>query len=145
MKPMRNLSAFVCALGVLYASAAANADAAKPVQPRGPATIKELMTLVVEPTSNGIFNVGNQPPKTDADWKTLQSQALTLLELANSLTSANRAKDKAQWLTYVKALQGASKTAFAAAMAKNVEALTDLSDPLYMTCADCHEHYLPKK
>lgn len=121
------------------------ADAPKKAPSRGPATLKELMTLVVDPSSGGVFNVGSQAPKNDADWKTLQGQALTLLEAANTLTSASRAKDKEKWMQFAKTLQAQSRMAFAAAMAKNVNALTDLSDSLYQACADCHAKYIPKK
>ena len=131
----------LCAIGV----ASVHADPAKPVPAHGPASMKELMTLVVEPNSNGIFQVGGEEPKSPDGWKTLQTQALTLLEVANTLTNPSRAKDKDQWMKDARALQASSKKAFDAAMAKNVAALTDLSDPLYETCAQCHEHYLPKK
>lgn len=138
--------AVLCVSSALCAvlASSALADAPKPVPAHGPASVKELMTLIVEPASNGIFQVGGEPPKTDAQWKTLQGQALTLMELANTLSSPARAKDKAQWLKDAKALQTESKKAFDAAMAKNADALMEISDSLYETCAGCHEHYLPK-
>jgi len=120
------------------------AEMPKAAPKRGPATLKELMTLAVEPASNGVFQAASEPPKKDADWKTLQGQALTLLELADTLTSPARAKDKDQWMKFAQALKDASRSAFAAAMAKDANALMELSDPLYTTCANCHEHYLPK-
>lgn len=137
----------ILAFGLLAVSYSVSVFAAdvKSVAMRGPATLKELMTLIVEPTSNGVFYVASQPPKNDAEWKTLQGQALTLLEAANSLTTTNRSKDKKQWMADAKLLQEASKTAFAAAMAKNITALADLNDPLYTACSTCHEHYLPKR
>jgi mono/diheme cytochrome c family protein len=146
MKLSHFYPAILCISGALCAvfTGAHAADAPKPVPAHGPATIKELMTLVVEPASNGIFQAGGEPPKTEAQWKTLQGQALTLLELANTLSAANRAKDKGQWLTDAKAFQVESKKAFDAAMAKNVDALMTISDSLYETCAGCHGHYLPK-
>ena len=138
--------AVLCATGALCAvlAGAHAADAPKSIPTHGPATIKELMTLIVEPASNGIFQVGGEPPKTDAQWKTLQGQALTLMELAATLSQPARAKDKGQWMKDAKALQVESKKAFDAAMAKNVDALMTISDSLYETCAGCHERYLPK-
>jgi hypothetical protein len=135
-------------LGVIVAGMAL-AEGSKPQATRGPATLKEVMTLVVDPSANGIFQVGSQAPKNDADWKTLQGQALTLMEIANTLTAPNRTpnqvKDKQEWTKFAKALQTESRKAFALSMAKDVKALGDLSDPLYQTCADCHEKYLPKR
>jgi hypothetical protein len=136
---------FAMGAASLIVVAAALAQTSKPPPARGPASIKELMTLIVEPTSTGVFRVASEAPKNDAEWKTLQGQALTLLEVANSLTTAARAKDQKQWMQDAKLFKDSSKIAFAAAMAKNVEALSDLNDPLYTACANCHEHYLPKR
>ena len=119
------------------------ADAAKPAS--SSPTLHDVMTLVVDPAANGVFQVASQAPKNDAEWKTLQSQALTLYEISKTLTTPGRAKDQNQWAQYAKALQASSKTAFQAAMKKDVKILSDLSDPLYMTCSDCHEKYIPKK
>jgi len=108
-------------------------------------SIKDLMVKIVEPTSNAIFYISSEPPKTDAQWKTLQGQSLTLLEIANSLTSTGRAKDKKQWMQDAKLLIDAANTAYEAANAKNVAVLEELNDPLYTACTTCHEHYLPKR
>ncbi len=133
------LVAALCAV-----SQAVPADTPKPTPKHAPATIKQLMTLVVEPASNGVFQAAGEPPKSDEAWKTLQGQALTLVEVAKDLASAAHAKDKGEWPKFAKAMQDSSELAFAAAMAKNAKALEDLSDPLYTTCANCHEKYLPK-
>jgi hypothetical protein len=138
-------SKVIVALGLLnmVAAPAIHAQNTKAASPTP--TLKEVMTLVVDPAANGVFQVEGQPPKNDADWKALQGQALTLFEISKTLTSPGRAKDQKQWVEFAKALQNASKTAFTAAMAKDVKALSDLSDPLYMTCANCHEKYIPKR
>jgi len=142
MKTKHGVFVLPAALGILSALLASGVFADTPK--RGPATIKELMTLLVDPASNAVFQAASEPPKKDAEWKTLQGQALTLLELAGTLTSPRRAKDKDQWMKYAQAMRDASRAAFAAAMAKDANALMELSDPLYNTCANCHEHYLPK-
>jgi hypothetical protein len=108
-------------------------------------TLHDVMTLVVDPAANGVFQVASQAPKNDAEWKTLQSQALTLYEISKTLTTPGRAKDNKEWMQLAKALQSSSKTAFQAAMKKDAKVLGDLSDALYQTCADCHEKYIPKK
>lgn len=114
---------------------------AAPPQP----PLKDVMVKVVEPASNAIFYISREPPKDDEQWKVLQGQALMLLEIANSLTTPPRAKDKRQWMQDAKLLIDASAAAYVAANAKNLTALEELNDPLYTACATCHEHYLPKR
>lgn len=116
----------------------ASADAPRP-------SLKDVMVKIVEPTSNAIFYISREPPKDEEQWKALQGQALMLLEIANSLTTPARAKDKKQWMQDAKLLIDASNAAYAAANAKNVAALEELNEPLYTACATCHEHYLPKR
>jgi cytochrome c553 len=110
-----------------------------------PVTVKDLMVKIVEPTSNAIFYVARQAPQNDDQWKELQGKALTLVEIANSLTSPKRAKDQKRWLQDAKLLIDTSNAAYTAANAKNQSALEDLNDQLYTACTTCHEHYLPKR
>ena len=130
----------IAALALCAATAVAAAAPA-----RGPATMKELMKLVIEPASNGVFQAAGEAPKSEAQWSALQGQALTLVEIAGTLTATNRSKAGKQWSTDVKAFQLESKKAFDAAMAKDATAFEALSDSLYTTCANCHEHFVPKK
>ena len=103
------------------------------------------MVKIVEPASNAVFYISRQTPKNDDEWKALQGQALMLNEIARSLTTPARAKDKQQWMQDAKLLLDASSAAYAAANAKNTAALEELNDRLYTACTTCHEHYLPKR
>jgi cytochrome c553 len=107
--------------------------------------LKDVMTKIVEPASNGVFYISRQPPQNDDQWKIVQGQALMLSEIATSLLTPVRAKDKKQWMEDAKLLLDASNAAYAAANAKNQSALEDLNDQLYTACTTCHEHYLPKR
>jgi len=109
------------------------------------ATLKELMTKVVEPASNAVFYVGREAPTTDAQWKALQIQAAKLKEAAAKLTTSTYAKDKGRWMQDAKLLVDASNAAVTAANSKKQAALEELNDPLYTACITCHEHYQPKK
>jgi cytochrome c556 len=117
--------------------------AAPPTAARAP--LKDVMVKIVEPTSNAVFYIGRQPPKNDEEWKVLQGQALMLSEIATSLMTPVRAKDKQQWMHNAKLLLDASNAAYAAANAKNATALEELNDQLYTACTTCHENYLPKR
>jgi cytochrome c553 len=109
------------------------------------ASLKYVMVKIIEPASNGVFYISRQPPKNDDEWKVLQGQALMLSEIATSLTTPARAKDKQQWMQDAKLLLDAANVAYAAANAKDTAALEDLNDQLYTACKNCHEHYFPKR
>jgi cytochrome c553 len=119
------------------------ASAAPTTTPR--ASLKDVMVKIIEPASNGVFYISRQPPKNDDEWKVLQGQALMLSEIATSLTTPARAKDKQQWMQDAKLLLDAADAAYTAANAKNTTALEDLNDQLYTACRTCHEHYFPKR
>jgi cytochrome c556 len=138
------MNALRASLALLVAGITASiALAAPPTAARAP--LKDVMVKIVEPTSNAVFYIGRQPPKNDDEWKALQGQALTLSEIATSLMTPARAKDKQQWLQDAKLLLDASNAAYAAANAKNAAALEELNDQLYTACTTCHEHYMPKR
>jgi len=109
------------------------------------ATLNEVMVKIVDPASNGVFYIGRQLPKNDEEWKTVQGQALILSEIATSLMTPVRAKDKKQWIQDAQRFLDASNAAYAAANAKDAAALEGLNDQLYEACRTCHEHYLPKR
>jgi hypothetical protein len=118
---------------------------AAPPPATAPASVKDLMAKIVEPASNAVFYVSRQPPENEDQWKALQGQALILSEIATTLMTPARAKDKQQWLRDAKLLRDAGNAAYAAASAKNVAALEELNEQLYTACTTCHEHYQPKK
>ena len=113
--------------------------------PAARATLNEVMVKIVDPASNGVFYIGRQPPQNDDEWKTLQGKALILSEIATSLMTPARAKDKKQWIQDAQRFLDASNAAYAAANAKDAAALEGLNDQLYEACRTCHEHYLPKR
>jgi hypothetical protein len=106
-------------------------------------TLSELMLDVIYPTSNAIFYILRAPPKTDADWTAIKTQALTLAESANLLTMPERAKDQDKWMADAKLLRDAGTAAYRAAQAKNLEAIVALNDQLYEACVQCHTDYRP--
>ena len=106
-------------------------------------TMSELMLDVIYPTSNAIFYILRAPPKTDAEWNVLKTQALTLAESANLLTTPARAKDQDKWMADAKLLRDVGTAAYRAAQAKNVDAIVALNDQLYDACVQCHTDYRP--
>lgn len=123
----------------ITAATPAQQDALKPV-----ATIKQLMTVLVVPSSDVVFNAASDPPKTDQQWTVVWNNALAVAESGNLLMIGPRARDGATWMKMARAQVDAAQAALKAAEAKNVEELATAGDQIYETCAACHERYMDK-
>ncbi len=105
--------------------------------------MSELMVKIIYPASDAIFYISSRTPETDAEWATLQGQALVVAESANLIMMPRRAYDKDRWMRDSKLMLDAGRAAYKAAMEKDVEALVALSDQMYQSCVVCHLHYRP--
>ena len=116
----------------------------KPV-PIFPATMKELMVDLIFPTSNELFYVSRNEPKTDGDWMRLEMNFLALAESANALMAPPRARDQGQWMKDGKLLQDVAVKAYRFAKARDYAALTttELNEEIYEACQACHVNYRP--
>lgn len=129
-------------IGVMILLLAGTAMAEAPTfQPVG--TTLQLMKGIVIPSSNVIFNVPSQAPKTDEEWASVQNNALMLAEAGNLLMMEGRAKDNGEWMKDAKELVTAGSAAFQAANAKDVNKLTDIGDDILTACETCHTKYKP--
>jgi cytochrome c556 len=131
---MRKLAVFL-----LAASAVAQA----PVAPRPVGSMSQLMVDIIYPTSDAVFYIQRNPPKTDQEWNTLRAAALTLAESANLLMMPGRARDQGDWMQDAKLLLDTGNDAWKAAQAKDVDAIVALNDRLYTACVTCHQQYRP--
>jgi len=107
-------------------------------------TVHQIMLGIVVPTSDVIFKVPNEAPKTDAEWATVQNSALMLAESGNLLLLPGRAIDTGEWAKDAMALVTAGSAAYKAANAKDADAVADAGNKIYDTCEGCHTKYLPK-
>jgi hypothetical protein len=107
-------------------------------------SMSQLMIDIIYPTSNSVFYIGGQPPKTQKEWDDFQGQALMLAEAGNLLMMEGRARDQDKWMKDAKMLVDAGAAAFKDAQAKNVDAILALNDQLYAACVTCHEDYRPR-
>jgi len=125
-------------------SAPASPTAASKV-PIFPATMKELMVDLIFPTSNELFYVSRNEPKTSGDWMKLEMNFLALAESANVLMAPPRARDQGQWMKDAKLLLDVAVKAYRLAKAKDYEALTapELNEEIYEACQACHVNYRP--
>ena len=62
-------------------------------------------------------------------------------ESANLLMMPGRARDQKQWMADAKLMLDAGAAAVKAAKAKDVAAISALSDQLMESCTSCHRHY----
>ena len=128
-------------VGVSLHTLAAQTQAPKAFQPVG--NMSQLMIDIIYPTSDAIFYVDREPPKTQHDWDVLRSQALTLAESGNLLMMDGRARDQKNWILESKMLVDLGGKAYKAAQAKDIEGIRALNDSLNAACVVCHYQYRP--
>jgi len=126
---------------------AATAMAQAPTQIQGTfqpvGNMSQLMIDIIYPTSDAIFYVDREPPKTEHDWSILRGQALMLAESGNLLMMEGRARDQGNWIKESKMLVDIGAKAYQAAQAKNIDGIRALNDALNAACVTCHYQYRP--
>lgn len=132
----------VFAVSIALATALAQTASDRPPT-RNVGSMSDLMVKIIYPTSDALFYIESRAPKTDSEWTALEGQALMLAESANLLMMPGRARDQNQWMADAKLMLDAGAAAVKAARAKNVEAISALSDRLMESCTTCHRHYRP--
>ncbi len=135
----------ISSVGLLWIAGAAlaQAPAHAPTNFQLVGTMSQLMIDIIYPTSDAIFYVDREPPKTQQDWTTLRSQALTLAESGNLLMMDGRARDQGNWIKESKMLVDIGTAAYKAAQAKNIDGIRALNDSLNAACVTCHYQYRP--
>jgi hypothetical protein len=128
-------------LGLLLFTAAAMVAQTPEYQPVG--SISQLMVNIIYPTSDALFYIERNPPKTEVEWNAIRNQALMLAESGNLLLMPTRVRDQGNWVKDTKLMITAATAAFKAAQAKDVNAIVGLSDQLTESCIACHRHYRP--
>jgi hypothetical protein len=117
------------------------AQAPTPFQPVG--NMSQLMVDIIYPTSDALFYIERDPPKSDHDWNVIRGQALMLAEAGNLLLIGTRARDQDRWVKDAKLMIDAGTAAFKAAQKKDMQAILDLNEQLSRSCTSCHVHYRP--
>jgi len=125
----------------LFLLAGAVLAQAPPFQPIG--TVSQIMISITYPTSDAIFYVERNPPKTDKQWNDLQAQALMLAESGNLLMMGKRARDPGDWIKESLEMVDVGAAAYKAALAKDLPAILALNQRLNDACVTCHQQYRP--
>jgi hypothetical protein len=126
---------------VLFLLAGALLAQAPGFQPVG--SVSQLMISITYPTSDAIFYVERNAPKTEKDWNDLQAQALMLAESGNLLMMGSRARDQGDWIKESQELVAVGAAAYKAALAKDLPAILALNQRLSDACVVCHQQYRP--
>jgi hypothetical protein len=126
---------------LLFVACVAIAQAPAPYQNTG--TMSQLMIDILYPASDALFYVQRNPPKDDHDWGVVRTNALNLAESGNLLMMPGRARDQGEWITDAKLVVDAGAAAYKAAQKKDLQAILDLNEQLYVSCTKCHSQYRP--
>ncbi len=105
-------------------------------------TMSQLMINIIYPTSDALFYIERNPPKTEVEWNAIRNQALTLAESGNLLLMPGRARDE-EWVKDTKLMIDLGTKAFKAAQAKDMAGIVALSEDLSNSCIKCHLKYRP--
>jgi len=108
------------------------------------ATVKQHMQEITVPASNAVFAVAGEAPKNDAEWKTVRTNALALVESGQWLLDNAPTADSQIWRKATKNLADAAKAAALAAKAKDTDNVSVAGNTLYEACESCHASYLKK-
>ena len=100
-----------------------------------------LMQAMLIPASNALFNVARQVPEDDAGWDAVRNHAVILAESGNLLMIGGRAEDSEVWMETSGALADAGEAALAAALARDIDAITSVGDQIIDACERCHEKH----
>ncbi len=166
-----------CTQSAPPAAAATTSTPSSPVVPVG--TVKQIMKGIVDPSSAAIWDAVStesgpkgeieKAPKTEEEWAKLESQALTLAEVANLLKMPGRQvakpdeantksqpdapeltpvqieekinKDRAAWDKRADALRETAIKAMAAAKAHDKDAVLNVGEEIDNACESCHKVY----
>lgn len=123
-------------LGIVMA--ATLVSAADSASPQATTNLSEMMTRIVQPSSDAVFYVSRTPPQTDEDWRRLENQTLMLAESANLLLMPGYVQAQEQWLRDSLLMRNAAVAAYKAAQTKDLAALEGLNTALYESCENCH-------
>jgi hypothetical protein len=135
---IRRFPSFGIAVVLGVVMAATLVSAADSASPQATTNLSEMMTRIVQPSSDAVFYVSRTPPQTDEDWRRLENQTLMLAESANLLLMPGYVQAQEQWLRDSLLMRNAAVAAYKAAQTKDLAALEELNNALYESCENCH-------
>jgi hypothetical protein len=106
------------------------------------ASVTEIMTALIIPSSNVVGNVGLDGDPDDEAWALIERQAIILAESGNLLLTPGRAQGRRDWIDAARAMRTAAVDALQAARRKDADALmVDIGGAIFDSCTSCHDQY----
>ena len=105
-------------------------------------SVKQVMLTMTIPASDVIFTAASEPPKDEQTWQDLRKSVLVLNESGQLLLSDRLAKDNREWIEMARAMITQATVTLKATDAKDLDALAQAADDLYVTCKTCHDRYM---
>jgi hypothetical protein len=127
----------ILALLTFVATVTARQDAA-----RNTTSVKDVMLTMTIPASDVIFTAASEPPKDERAWQDVRKSALVLSESGELLLTTRLAKDTTTWMEMARTMVAQTKVTLKAIDAKDVDALAQAADDMYVTCKACHDRYM---
>ncbi|NOT25956.1 MAG: cytochrome c [Acidobacteria bacterium] len=113
---------------------------------QGPAqdktSVKQVMLTMTIPASDVIFTAASEPPKDEHGWQDVRKSTLVLTESGELLLTGRLAKDNATWMEMARAMIAQANVTLKAIDAKDLDALAQAADDMYVTCKACHDRYM---
>jgi len=137
---------FVAMLLALFATSTSEGqDAESAIIASG--TIMDIMVVTITPATDILWGVDD--PQTDEDWQVLDDAAVTVIEAFERTRNGGSGPEDNTWAAdakfraYIDEEIAASNAARVAIAAKDLDALFEAGDALYLPCENCHIDYNP--
>jgi len=141
-----NRMIFVAMLLALFATSTSEGqDAESAIIASG--TIMDIMVVTITPATDILWGVDD--PQTDEDWQVLDDAAVTVIEAFERTRNGGSGPEDNTWAAdakfraYIDEEIAASNAARVAIAAKDLDALFEAGDALYLPCENCHIDYNP--
>ncbi len=111
---------------------------------RAVASVREVMDVMVIPTSAALWNVAREAPADEEGWKELESMAILLAEAGNLMLMEGRRVDDDVWVETSQTMVDAGEDALVAARERDADGVIDAGNAVIDACEICHEKHLTR-
>jgi hypothetical protein len=127
------------------ADTTASANAAPPIKPA--ISFNVLMVKFVDQAADPVWTAAVEPPKTDAEWETVEYHATqlavtgTLMRVGGTGPKDTEWTNSPGWAAFTDKMTEGALAAVQAAKSKDVAALQKAGDDIVLNCEGCHREF----